>query len=295
MSQVAYRPGGYTADRWNPATSGAYRRRVALSTLKTRLIRSPVLGGPARRARLWKMRSQAKQALGTRDPVLQAVFQRLGHEPTDPTARQWSDRIEAERAALLGSDEPVTNLVGMEWGQVHEGETRPVSQVCSASKDRMFGLLLYDLIRTVHPRRVLEMGTCVGISSAYMAAALTENGDDGRVVTLEGQAAYIPIARRVHATLGLTNVDIVEGLFDDTLPGVLETAVDFAFVDGFHQEIPTLAYFDALARQAPPHATLVFDDITWNDGMRRAWAKIRASDLVDLAVDLRSLGVVRVR
>lgn len=43
------------------------------------------------------------------------------------------------------------------------------------------GLLLHSLVRNIRPRRVIETGTFIGISTLWIAAALKENGDGGIV------------------------------------------------------------------------------------------------------------------
>jgi predicted O-methyltransferase YrrM len=44
---------------------------------------------------------------------------------------------------------------------------------------------LYYLVRALGPRRVLEIGTHIGASTLYIAAALKRNGGEGRVVTVD--------------------------------------------------------------------------------------------------------------
>jgi predicted O-methyltransferase YrrM len=46
------------------------------------------------------------------------------------------------------------------------------------------GRLLYALVRAIRPETVVEFGTSFGISTIYLAAAVTDNGT-GRVVTTE--------------------------------------------------------------------------------------------------------------
>ena len=64
--------------------------------------------------------------------------------------------------------------------------------------------------------RGLEMGTCVGISAAYQAAALNDNGA-GRLVTLEGYAELAAEAQELWSNLGLSNVEVIVGRFAQTL------------------------------------------------------------------------------
>jgi predicted O-methyltransferase YrrM len=140
---------------------------------------------------------------------------------------------------------------------------------------------------------VIELGTNVGISSAFIGAALTVNGDSGKLVTLDASPYRQRLARQLHSRLGLRNVTYTAGLFNDTLESVLERSghVDLAFIDGHHQYQPTLDYLDAILQQATVDCAFVFDDIRWSDGMKQAWTEIMGDPRFGLVMDLGSIGV----
>lgn len=203
----------------------------------------------------------------------------------------WIDRIEAERGRLLSRHEPLVNgRLGA--GGPFDGHAT-IGQACRVSKPPRPARLLYVLARTAQPLNVIELGTNVGVSSAYIAAALQENGRGGRVVTLDASAYRQQVAADLHRRLGLDNVRYVHGLFAETLLPSLRAmgAVDMAFIDGHHQYQPTMDYFEAILPFASPQAVLAFDDIRWSDGMRRAWSRLQADPRLGLVVDLDSLGV----
>jgi predicted O-methyltransferase YrrM len=162
--------------------------------------------------------------------------------------------------------------------------------MCSLSSKRPFWCrFLYRLVRSTQPKRCLELGSCVGISASYIAAAMKENGF-GKLTTLEGSPSLADIARQTLAGLGLGNAQVVTGRFSDTLPGVLgHSQFDFVFIDGHHDRDATIQYFE----QILPHATgtIVFDDITWSQGMLEAWAVVSRHARVKSASQLRSIGV----
>jgi predicted O-methyltransferase YrrM len=136
------------------------------------------------------------------------------------------------------------------------------------------------------------MGTAVGISAAYQTAALRLNGH-GALVTLEGATSLAEIARNNFQQLGLDTVEVVVGRFHDTLPVVLTNRrpVDYVFVDGHHDDQTTLAYFEHILPFLAETALLVFDDIAWSEGMKRAWATIARDKRVGVAVDLGAVGL----
>jgi predicted O-methyltransferase YrrM len=157
--------------------------------------------------------------------------------------------------------------------------TLPVSRACAASVQPLMALFLFRLIREFKPDRCLELGTNLGISSAYQAAALEANGR-GHLITLEGADSLAELARENLRSLSLApRVDVVTGQFDATLETTLTTAgrseIEYAFIDGRHDEQATLEYFHEIkSHVAPAGGLLVFDDVDWSDGMRRAWTAI---------------------
>jgi predicted O-methyltransferase YrrM len=223
---------------------------------------------------------------------------------TSGEERVWAARIEALRAELLASAEEleVVDYGAVEPGMeinandMYEGRRlrRGVGEICRlTSKPPHWALLLLELVRTFRPECCVEFGTSLGISTSYEAAGLELNGT-GNLVTLEGAGA---VAARAGANLErlrlAERVEIVVGRFQDTLGTVLERIgpVDYAFVDGHHDRDATLAYFEELAPSLAPEALLVFDDVSWSDGMADAWNRIRSDQRVSLSVDLFEVGV----
>ena len=140
------------------------------------------------------------------------------------------------------------------------------------------------------PTQIIELGTSLGITTAYLASA----NSAARVTTFEGSTAVAQIAGQNHQLLGLKNIILLEGNFDEQLPKWLEQhkSIDFAFVDGNHAFKPTMTYFEALLEVVHENSILVFDDIHWSAEMEQAWAQISAHPRVTLSIDLFFIGVV---
>lgn len=178
--------------------------------------------------------------------------------------------------------------------------TRPlrvtVAGSALSSKSPFWARLLFAIVRETRPRFCLELGTNLGISAAYLASALRLN-EEGSLITLEGAAARADLARRHLEGLGLDNATVITGRFQDTLPGVLSSCepVDFAFIDGHHDEDATKEYFAQVTGHTSTTALVVLDDISWSRGMQRAWRDIQVDPHVAFAVDLRVVGICVVR
>jgi len=249
----------------------------------------------------WRARreiARLRQADGAVERKLAGALEAaLGHEAAE---EPWIGRIEALREALLRSDAEVsfrdygvaTRLQARRWDGSFREVTRAVRAVCRSSVPPHQGRVLFHLIRAFRPRRCLELGTCLGISAAYQAAALTINGA-GRLVTLEGGAALARLAEAHFERLGLPGVEVVTGRFADTLPAVLPALgpIDFAFIDGHHDPAAMQAYYGLLVPHLADGAVLVFDDIFWSSGMRHAWRALTADRRMGTAVDLLTFGI----
>lgn len=159
-----------------------------------------------------------------------------------------------------------------------------VAKAVQASRTPKSCRSLYNLVREVKPSTVLEIGTNLGISGAYICAAM-----DGHLVTLEGSPPKVEIARQ---TLADYNATVICGDFADTLEPALQKhgPIDLAFIDGFHDGPATIEYYQICKRYSNPGAVLIFDDIDWSGGMRNAWESIRGTDYLEFP----NLGILRV-
>ncbi|MGH7517850.1 MAG: O-methyltransferase [Gemmatimonadales bacterium] len=233
-----------------------------------------------------------RRRLRTNVPDLAAALERSG---TAAERDCWKP-IERRRAELLASADVIPFPeygAGTLWPGATPGTRRVDELTRVASKPRRWGEVLFHLVRTVQPRVALELGTCVGVSGAYQAAALKLNGA-GTLLTFEGAEAAARIAGQGFRALGLDHhVKQIVGPFAETLPGVLQTIdpIGYAFIDGHHEEVATLTYYRALVAHLDQRALLVFDDIRWSEGMTRAWRTIAEDPAVTVSVDCGSVGI----
>ncbi len=153
-----------------------------------------------------------------------------------------------------------------------------------------YGQVLYRMVRQFAPKNILEIGTSLGLSSAYMALA----AKDATVITLEGSPALSLKARELHRELGIANTTFITGNFDESLPKILNqsAALDFVFFDGNHTKEATLNYFLQCLPKAHADTVFVFDDIYWSKGMTEAWQQIKTHEAVKLSIDIYQFGIV---
>ncbi|MFM2269592.1 MAG: hypothetical protein RL757_3033 [Bacteroidota bacterium] len=226
--------------------------------------------------------------------------------------------IETLRKALRKSDETV-EVVDLGAGSHLSGvaRRRRVSDIArSAVSPRFQCEVLFRLVEWQKPRNIVELGTSLGVSALYMAAAA-----DTHVHTLEGAAAIAKTAKRnwnwfaefvqnkdfgkhypenIQNKNNSQNVDLIEkielteGNFDETFPAVLSRIgqLDMAFIDGNHRKEPTLRYFETALKHVHENSILIFDDIHWSADMQSAWSTIQAHPRVRISIDLFWCGIV---
>lgn len=201
-------------------------------------------------------------------------------------------KIEKVRHQLL-SDHSVIIIEDHGAGSQQNGNNRRrrIAAIASTSvSDSGKCRLLFQICNYYHSNNIIELGTSLGISSAYLAAA------DGRskVVTMEGAQNIAEKAAEVHRLLGYENIEIKVGPFDQNLDEVLSEMgqVDFVFLDGNHNKAATLRYFDKILPFCNDHTIIVLDDIYWSEGMTAAWKEIEKHVAVTLSIDLFDIGIV---
>jgi len=162
---------------------------------------------------------------------------------------------------------------------------RKVADIARTSlKSPKYARLLYRVVKRYRPPTILELGTSFGLTTAYLSKA----NADAKIITAEGSPAIAELARKNFSALSLSNVELAEGDFADTLPRILgkNPFIDLAFIDGNHREEPTRHYFEQILSHCHPGSILVFDDIHWSAGMEAAWRSIREHPKVTCTIDL---------
>ena len=200
-------------------------------------------------------------------------------------------KIEARRSQLL-FDERKLKMVDFGAGSAAGNPpTKTVRAIAKyAAKSPRLCKLLFRIVNHYQPDNIVELGTSLGLSGAYLAMA----NPVARFVTLEGAPEIAEVAKETFTQLHIKNAEVRTGNFDEGLAAVLVEVkeVDLAFVDGNHRAAPTLRYFEQLLESAGPCAIMIFDDIHWSADMERAWAQIKAHPGVMLTIDLFFLGLV---
>ncbi len=172
-----------------------------------------------------------------------------------------------------------------------QGQQRKVSAIAATSlSPPRKAEFLFRLVAWHRPKRILEMGTCLGFSTLYLRhGALSAD-----LHTMEGCEAYAQYAQTLFKRMAPSSPVLHVGPFEQTLPGVVAQLkdIDLVFLDGNHRSEPLLAYFEAILPKLSPAAIVVVDDIRWSDDMLAAWKSLSQHDSVRMSVDLGQMGLL---
>ena len=219
------------------------------------------------------------------------VFDFIKNVLNDKKKYDCYDTIEEQRKGLLTNSKVIAVEDFGAGSAFIKTNRRVVHKIAASSlKHSKYAQLLYRIVKHYAPENILELGTSFGISTAYMASG----NKQAKVFTLEGASSIAKIASENFAALGIQNIYTRVGAFEQTLIPALNEMydLDLAFVDGNHQQEPTLEYFTQLLKHANPSTIIIFDDIHWSEGMEAAWEQIQQHSSVTLTIDLFFIGFV---
>lgn len=196
--------------------------------------------------------------------------------------------IETERQVLLRSNQ----VLDVEDLGVGNSEKRRVAKVATTSLiDAKAAQLLFRMVNSHDFKVCIELGTCLGITTAYLSVA---EGKKGKVYTFEGSEQLASVAQKIWKKLKLDNIELIKGDISVVLEPFLEKIekVDFAVIDANHTYEATLHYFNLLARKCGDKSIIVLDDINYSRQMLRAWQDIRDDERVHATIDCGDMGFV---
>jgi predicted O-methyltransferase YrrM len=235
-----------------------------------------------------KHRLTSKSRHGTHSPF---VYKLVDEVIYDFNVKTDYLEIEEQRKKLLHDDAIITVTDLGAGSHLNKNRTKKVKEIAkNALKSPRLAQLIYRLAKDTAPANLLELGTCLGLTTAYLSKACPE----AEIVTIEGCPETAKKAYENFQDLELENIELQVGNFDELLPRVIDEAnrLDFVYIDGNHRKDATLNYFNWCLPKVHEDTLLIFDDIYWSKGMKEAWEEIKSYPEVTVTVDLFWIGLV---
>lgn len=174
-------------------------------------------------------------------------------------------------------------------------KVRRIKDIASTSgSPARFGEYLFKTVDWLKAKRVIELGSNLGIGTSYLAAAMPV---EGKLISIDADQNLIVRARAaVKSIAPQADVKLMLGTFVDQLGPALKEleTVDLAFIDGHHAEQATKDYFEKILLHCHEKSVIILDDIHWSPGMEAAWEWVKAHPQVTCSIDLFRWGVVMI-
>ncbi|WP_412466279.1 O-methyltransferase [Pedobacter sp. KLB.chiD] len=235
-----------------------------------------------------KHRLTAKSRHGTHSPFVYKLADEVIYDFSDKSEYK---NIENQRKKLFNDDSIITVTDLGAGSHLNKNRTKKVSQIAkNALKSPKLAKLIYRLAKNTKAKSVIELGTCLGITTAYLAKTDAQT----QVITIEGCPQTAEVARKNFRDLNLENIQLHVGNFDLILPDIIaqQPSLDFVYIDGNHRKDATLNYFKWCLPKVTENSLLIFDDIYWSKGMKEAWTEIKNHPDVTVTIDLFWIGLV---
>jgi predicted O-methyltransferase YrrM len=235
-----------------------------------------------------KHRLTAKSRHGTHSPFVYKLADEVIYDFNDKSEYK---NIEEQRKKLFNDDSIITVTDLGAGSHLNKNRTKKVSQIAkNALKSPRLAKLIYRLAKNTKAKSAIELGTCLGITTAYLAKTDAQI----QVITIEGCPQTAEVARKNFRDLNLENIELHVGNFDLILPDIIaqQPSLDFVYIDGNHRKEATLNYFKWCLPKVTENSLLIFDDIYWSEGMKEAWTEIKNHPDVTVTIDLFWIGLV---
>lgn len=158
-----------------------------------------------------------------------------------------------------------------------------------SSSPEFKGKWLARLVWWWEAENILELGTCLGVGSSYLAGARKKASYTG----IEGSEQLSNYTRKALNRVGASKAQVINGRFENTLSQLLDkNDFDLVFVDGNHTKKATLTYDKMLREKIAGRCLVIYDDIYWNPEMKEAWKQIQQKSENDLCIDLFFVGLI---
>ena len=238
-----------------------------------------------------KYRLKAKTRHGVHSPFAYRLVDQVIY---DFQAKKVYADIEKLRSELVRDMRsiPITDVgVG---SVLNKSKQKKVSTLAkNILKPTKLDQLIHRLVADVNPGNIIELGTCLGIQTAYLAKA----APNARVISIEECPETVAIALENLEKLHIQNTEICVGNFDKHLPNIIDCIpeLDLILINGNHPKEAILNYFKWCLPKLSECSIMIFDHIHRSKEMNEAWEHIKGQPKVSVTIDLFQIGLVFVK
>ncbi len=200
------------------------------------------------------------------------------------------EEIERRREGFLTSHQILEVEDYGAGSSVYSSTDRTVREVARSAVSNIDKCrLLYQIVRYFKPSNILELGTSLGISSLYLAAAAPQ----AHITSIDADINTLNLAIQ-HTYDWADNIRYINATFEAGMDALLnaDMTMDMIIVDGAHHsrlQQYLLPYYKSLS-----HAKTIWviDDIYWSKDMTLWWHDLKSQSRRNVAIDLYHFGLL---
>jgi len=149
--------------------------------------------------------------------------------------------------------------------------------------------LLFNLVRYLKPKGILELGTSLGLSALYMHRGHRKS----RLTTVEGDPAIAEMAQRIFLD-AQADIQLHIMPFEQYFKNHFSTneVFDFIYIDGNHTRNATRSYLEKISKHCSEKTIIILDDIYWSKDMTAAWQELKNDDQFSACLDFYHYGLL---
>lgn len=175
--------------------------------------------------------------------------------------------------------------------RITKSALRKVSAIAKSSSVKLKqGMFLYRLVKWYQPSMIVELGTGIGISTAFLASGSQE----AALITVDGDPIKSALAQDELGAAGFSHITFHQSTFGVVMPEIMEKLESrcLFFIDGDHRFEATVNTVKRILGKGHEEVIIVLDDIYWSDEMEKAWRLLSADERIVIAIDLFFMGIL---
>ena len=217
-------------------------------------------------------------------PYLVRFFQEVIASNTAPERKSYIESV--RRKYIISKSSPIKRQFGAGSKSIYAYPytLRNISLTSVSSPFKC--QRLYRVACFLESKNILELGSSLGISAAYLGSA----SHCQNLISVDANEELIHLARDHFQK---DPIKFVCQTFEETLVGYIhnQQVFDLIYLDGDHSYGPTMRHFNLCKEILSEKGVLIIDDIYWSSEMKQCWDLCRKDDSFQIKIDMFYFGI----